>query len=541
MYFILILLLSVSYASAPDPPPLTYACRSANVKECHKLPFVPGHTLLGEGLDVVTMKKKGSYLFNLQRFITGEKTCTVCSNPYMEKAWQKLPLGVVDWMPKSMCSKKISGETSRSTSSLAEESASSIENNWEAGLEIHHKAGDAKMVLAGSQSQLAQFGQTKSSGDRYTFMKHQLNCIYYGLRLSQSHMPPLSRHFSKNLKSLPATYDTTTQEKYRHLITTYGTHYISQANVGGEAQQVTAVRTCHATVDGLSLDELKDCLSMEASAAITGKVEVNAKTSACKELSSKSNHGESFHQTYNERIWKVSGGAITYDLLSFDTKNSDSAATFEKWMDTLKTDPDIVSYSLEPIHNLVKEPKRENLKKALRDYIMEKALRQNCSCPSGSVLSPGAECSCVCQGNDHLNSNCCPSKKGFAKLVVTIERAENLWGDYTTKTDAYVKVSYGKTNSGTSTIWNNDNPTWNLRLDLGTLELSSAPLLKVEVWDEDNKYDDDLLGSCTKNVNSGVKAEVCYLDHGSVSFTVSAGCIPHLTGHLCREYAASTN
>ncbi|KAG9466559.1 hypothetical protein GDO78_016421 [Eleutherodactylus coqui] len=540
MFFILLLFIAVSHTSTQSPPPLTSACRSAGIKECNKLQFVPGHTLLGEGLDIVTMKKKGSYLLNLQKVITSKKTCTVCSNPYMKKAWQKLPLGVVDWRPQSICFKKVSGETSRSTSSLAEESASSIQNNWEVGLELHHKSVDAKMVLAGSQSQLAQFGQIKSSVDRYTFIKHQLSCIYYGLRLS--HTPPLSQEFNKTLESLPATYDTKSQDKYRHLIATYGTHYISQANIGGEAHQVTAIRTCHATMDGVSLDELKDCLSIEASVAINGKGEVNAKASACKDLSNKANHGESFHQTYNERIWKITGGEITYDLLSFDSKNSDSSSSFEKWMDSLKIHPDIVSYSVEPIHNLVrfKGPQRENLKKAVSDYIMEKALRQNCSCPSGSVLSPGAECSCVCQGNDHRSSNCCPSKKGYAKLVVNIQSAANLWGDYTSKTDAYVVVSYGTAKARTITIWNNNNPTWKSRFDLGILELSSAPLLKIEVWDEDNQYDDDLLGACTKNVNSGTKSEVCYLQHGSVSFVVSAECVTHLTGHLCREYTAST-
>ncbi|XP_075687067.1 perforin-1-like [Rhinoderma darwinii] len=541
MFFIFTFLVSVSRTSTQSPPPLTYACRSAELDECNKVHFVPGHTLLGEGLDIVTMKKKGSYLLNLQKFVTSEETCTVCSNPYMKKVWQKLPLGAVDWKPQSACVKQISGETSRSTSSLAEESASSIQNDWEAGLELHHKVGDAKMVLAGSQSQLAQFGQSKSSRDRYTFIRHQLSCIYYGLRLS--HTPPLSLDFYKSLKSLPATYDPKTQEKYRHLITTYGTHYISQANVGGEAQQVTAIRTCHATMDGLSLDELKDCLSIEASAAITGKAEANAKASVCKELSHKANRGENFHQTYNERIWKITGGKITYELLSFDSKNSDSASVFEKWMDSLKTEPDIVSYSLEPIHNLVRfrGPQRENLKKAVSDYIMEKALGKNCSCPSGSLLSPGAECSCVCQGNKHRNSNCCPAKKGFAKLVVSVESATNLWGDYMSKTDAFVVVSYGSTKAQTTTIWNDNNPKWKSRFDLGILELSSIHLLKIEVWDEDNKYDDDLLGTCTKNVNSGVKSEVCYLQNGSVSFVVNAECIPHLSGHLCREYAASTN
>ncbi|KAG8541954.1 hypothetical protein GDO81_027842 [Engystomops pustulosus] len=541
MFFLLIFLISASCTSTQSPPPLTAACRPAKMEECKKLHFVPGHSLLGAGLDIVSMKKKGAYLFNLHKFVTSDKTCTVCSNPYMNKVWQKLPVGVVDWIPQASCLKRISGETSQSSSSLAADSASNIQNSWEVGLDIEHKGVNAKMVLAGSQSQLAEFGQAKTSGDRYTFFKHHLSCVYYGLRLAER--APLSHGFYGQLKSLPSTYDENTKEKYRHLITTYGTHFISQAHVGGEAQQVTAIKTCQATVSGVSLDELKDCLSIEASAAVAGKGEVNAKASSCKDLSNKVNHGESFHQAYNERIWKITGGKITYDLLSFDSKNTDAAPTFEKWMESLKKDPDIVTYSLESIHNLVRfeGPQRENLKKAVRDYIMDKALRKNCSCPSGSLPTLGSECSCFCQGNDHRSSNCCPSKRGFAKLMVTIQSATGLWGDYLSKTDAFVVVKYELAKSQTTTMWNNDNPTWNTRFDLGVLELNSGPSMKIEVWDEDNKYDDDLLGSCTINVNSGKKPEVCYLQHGSVSFEVSAECVPHLAGPLCREYAASTN
>ncbi|XP_075422647.1 uncharacterized protein LOC142463587 [Ascaphus truei] len=166
-------------SSSTSLPPLAYSCRPGTWSECKKVPFVPGHTLLGEGFDIVTMKKTRAFLLNLQRYAAPDKTCTVCNNPHKKGALQKLPLALVDWRPQSSCSRKITSEVSRSTLSLAKESASSVQNDWEAGLELQHKAGSAKLVLAGSQSELARFTQGKTSTDRYSFVRHQLSCSYY--------------------------------------------------------------------------------------------------------------------------------------------------------------------------------------------------------------------------------------------------------------------------------------------------------------------------------------------------------------------------
>ncbi|KAM4697664.1 perforin-1-like [Rhinophrynus dorsalis] len=535
MFRVCVLLLFLPTSFSSTYPPLTYSCRPGKQAECKKLPFVPGHSLLGEGLDIVTMRKTRSYVLDMQR-LGPDDVCTVCNNPHRNRALQKLPLAMVDWRPQSSCSRKITSEVSRSSFSLEETSASGVQNDWEAGLGLHHGAGSAKLVLAGSQSQLAQFTQGKTSMDRYSFIRHQLSCVYYSLSLD--HKPPLTYHFHKALRALPSTYDINTQAQYRHLIKRYGTHFISQADVGGQALEVTAIKTCRAAMDGRSLDELKDCLSMEASAAVTGKTEMDAKSKACQQMSQNATRGESFHQTFNERLWQISGGKVTFELLSFDVSKPGSEAAFSRWMESLKSDPDIVTYSLEPLHNLVRSEghQRENLRKAISDYIMEQALMKNCSCPGRSQPSQGAECSCICPGSESRNINCCPTKRGLAKLVVTVQQATGLWGDYVSKTDAYVKISFGRTMSVTPTIWNNNGPSWNIQLDLGIVELNSVALLKIEVWDEDNKYDDDLLGTCQNPLTRGDKPSICYLQHGSMSYSVSVICLPHLGGTYCRDY-----
>ncbi|XP_018428545.1 PREDICTED: perforin-1-like [Nanorana parkeri] len=537
MWLILILLSFATSTFCLTYPPLTDACRPAKRAECNKVHVVPGHNLIGQGFDIVTMKQTRAHLLDLQKSSAKDGGCTVCLNPHMNKAWQKLPVAMMDWKTQSQCSRKISSEVSRSSTSLAEETASEVKNDWSAGLELYYKGVNAKLVMAGSRSQVVEFGRKKTSTDRYTFIKHHLSCVYYSFRLS--HLPLLNKDLRQALKSLPPTYDSKTRAIYRNLISIYGTHYITQADVGGQMVEVNAIKTCQASMDGISMDELKDCLHNEASVAVIGIAEASAKASACKELSEKSNKGESFHQKFNERAWEVRGGNISFKLLSFDVNNGDGAS-FETWMESLKTNPDIVTYSLEPIHKLVRDsgPQGENLRNAISEYIMEKALSKNCSCPKGSQLSPDTECNCICPGGQGKNINCCPSKRGLAKVMVTVKNASGLWGDYITQTDGYVIVSVGLVSARAQTILDNDNPNWDTQLDLGVLELSSISSLKVEVWDEDYIYD-DLLGSCKKSINSGEKDEVCYLDYGSVTFTVSAQCVPHLTGPLCRDYAPS--
>ncbi|XP_040211933.1 perforin-1-like [Rana temporaria] len=542
MWLILILLSFATSASCQTHPPPTYSCRPAKKPECDELDFVPGHNLLGQGFDIVTMKQTRAHLLDLQKYSTEDKNCSVCHNPYMGMTWQKLPLAMVGWRPKSICSKKINSKISQSSTSLAEDSASGVKNDWKAGLELGPNEVTANLVMAGSQSEAAKFGESKTSKDRYSFIKHHLSCVYYSFRLSKLILP-MSKDLKRALESLPPTYDATTKAQYRRLISIYGTHYINQADVGGQVVEVNAIKTCQVTMDGMPMEELKDCLNMEASVSVTGKSESNATARTCEKLKQTSNRGESFHQKFNERSWEARGGKITFEQLSFDVKNGEGATSFKTWMESLKTDPDIVSYSLEPIHHLVEDnrPQRESLQEAISDYILEKALSKNCSCPSGSQPSPGRKCNCVCPDGQGKNINCCPLKRGLAKVVVTVKKGSDLWGDYTSKTDAYVVISVGPNSTRTPTKWNNDNPIWNTRFDLGVLELSLGLSLKVEVWDEDNKYDDDLLGKCEKPVNNGVREEICYFQYGSVAFNVTVQCLPHLTGPLCRNYASSAS
>ena len=242
-----------------------------------------------------------------------------------------------------------------------------------------------------------------------------------------------------------------------------------------------------------------------------------------------------------DRFTEIKGGRTTEPELLFSA-DKDPAA-YKEWLTTLPQNPDIVTYSLDALHELLPtdDPTRKNLRSAISHYILEKSLWKNCSQPCQEGVSNGRD-SCVCNCNNipSVGQDCCPAKKGLARVVITVQRAADLWGDTTTATDGYVKVSFnGQMVRRSPVIYNNNNPNWAMIIDLGTQDLSVGSDVKFEVWDEDNQWDDDLLGECVKTLTAGVQEDLCTLKHGRLYFKWELTCAPSLSGPTCTKYKAS--
>lgn len=63
--------------------------------------------------------------------------------------------------------------------------------------------------------------------------------------------------------------------------------------------------------------------------------------------------------------------------------------------------------------------------------------------------------------------------------------------------------------------------------------------IKIEVWDRDNRWNDDLLGRVYHVPTAGTTSKRFKLKHGSVDIKVSATCAPSLQGSLCEQYLAT--
>lgn len=242
------------------------------------------------------------------------------------------------------------------------------------------------------------------------------------------------------------------------------------------------------------------------------------------------------------RFTEIKGGHTTEPDLLFSADKNPSA--YKDWLTTLPQNPDIVSYSLDSLHELlpVNSPAWKNLRSAISHYILEKGLWRNCSaqCQAGIKSNSKDSCVCQCHNDPAVNQDCCPTRKGMARVIITVQRASGLWGDHTTATDGYVKVSFnGQMVRRSPVIYNNNNPHWAMVVDLGSLDISSGQKVRFEVWDEDNSWDDDLLGQCEQILSAGVKEDLCNLQHGRLYYRLEVKCAPSLSGSSCTDYKAS--
>ncbi|XP_070703913.1 perforin-1.3 [Pempheris klunzingeri] len=515
--------------------PRSLGCQISSFTECQQAPFVPGHNLAGEGFDVVKMQTSGASVVDVKNYMVGgiQGNCTTCQNPLLNQT-QKLPVSVLDWRVKVHCKRSVSGKVFESSQSVMKETSSSLGRSWKIGLNI---AGLGGFAVGGSHSSSSKFAETHSRKDKFSFTTHDLACKYYTFRLHSR--PPLSKEFEVSLKNLPSTHHHKNTSAYQQFISIYGTHFIRRVQLGGRVHSITAIRTCKASMSKLSVHAISSCLSVEASATIKGAT-INAASSFCRSKSKSLKSGSTFSQAFSDRNTEVLGGDGNVGDILF---NPNGAAGYKKWLSSLKRVPGLVSYQISPLHLLVTDNPvlQSSLRDAISDYIRKSAkpLRCPASCKIGHR---NQNCACQCSGHRMVNSECCPAEPGVARMNVTVVRAAGLWGDYFSKTDGYVKVFYNNQGATTPVIWNNNFPSWNYLIRFETVNLRHKKSIRFEVWDRDNRWNDDLLGKVSLIPTVGTNINKKFqLKHGSLSVRLSSVCAPSLQGALCEQYAATPN
>lgn len=155
------------------------SCTQGKPQECLEADFAPGSNLAGEGFDITKLARKGAFVIDMNHWKNKDKTCTLCSNPYLENKKQKLPVSVVDWRTQNSCSLQITSRLHRSSESLVTSSSSSVENNWKVNLEISHGTKEASLMLAGTHSKLAEYSMEKTKNDKFSFTSQSTSCLFY--------------------------------------------------------------------------------------------------------------------------------------------------------------------------------------------------------------------------------------------------------------------------------------------------------------------------------------------------------------------------
>lgn len=281
--------------------------------------------------------------------------------------------------------------------------------------------------------------------------------------------PPLTKELTDSIRSLPAKFDSSSEAAYNHFISIYGTHFLRRVDLGGRVQSTTAVKTCQVSMTGLTVQDVSNCLSVEAYGIIKG-VNVSGQASYCKEKKNKLQRGHTFSASFSDRITEILGGNGEQQDILFNPSNNNG---YDAWLKSLKNIPGVVSYTLSSLHMLVQNDsaRRASLQAAISKYITKSAI--STACPSScKVGRRESNCACKCSGHQRVDNNCCPNQPGVATLTVIVKSAAGLWGDWFSKTDGYVKVFYGASSATTNVIMNNNFPQWNYQWNVGTVVLT---------------------------------------------------------------------
>lgn len=164
------------------PPPTPAPCYTATRSECkQKHKFVPGAWLAGEGVDVTTLRRSGSFPVSTLSFLRPDRTCTLCKNALKGNAIQRLPLAIAHWRPHSSgCQRKVATAKVSSTEGVTRDAASNINNDWRVGLDVNPKPeANMHVSMAGSHSKVANFAAEKAHQDQYNFNTDTVECRLY--------------------------------------------------------------------------------------------------------------------------------------------------------------------------------------------------------------------------------------------------------------------------------------------------------------------------------------------------------------------------
>lgn len=160
-------------------PPPSRPCEKGTPRECGEAEPAPGSNLAGEGFDISKMQRKGSYVIDMSLWREADKSCTLCRNPYMDGRKQKVPRAVVDWRATQKCDMKVTGSVYQSSEALITSSSSSIQNDWKVHLELDVKTSSGSLMMAGTNSKLAEYAMDKSKRDKFSFTSHSISCGFY--------------------------------------------------------------------------------------------------------------------------------------------------------------------------------------------------------------------------------------------------------------------------------------------------------------------------------------------------------------------------
>ncbi|XP_014398054.1 PREDICTED: complement component C8 alpha chain [Myotis brandtii] len=206
----------------------------------------------------------------------------------------------------------------------------------------------------------------------------------------------------QSLMELPEKYN---YGPYAKFINDYGTHYITSGSMGGIYEYFLVLNKEKMEQKRVTYEDIKKCFggSLGLSYTFSESLEIGGGLSGedCRKMGGGHADTDEDNRLVQDIIAQVRGGNTGWGTgLAHNT----SFISYRSWGRSLKYNPAVIDFETQPIHELLRhvnletlEAKRQNLKRALDQYLMEfNACRCGPCFNNGVPILEGTSCKCQC-------------------------------------------------------------------------------------------------------------------------------------------------
>lgn len=291
-----------------------------------------------------------------------------------------------------------------------------------------YKNGSLSQFLEDSKGKQQIFFHVKGNVELGTFQMRSR-----GVRLTDT--------FLEDLIFLPSAYD---KGEYFKFLETHGTHYAQKGTVGGKYELLYVLDTQRMRSEGLSVEDVKVCLGYNLDVIPTDAADpkIKVKGGECKSEKIKNAHNISSTGIIRDMISLVHGGKSSVlvrlkEMLIKDAKVVD-VEDYVQWAATLPDSPAVIKFEPYPISSLVPvtihdaDTKKQNLDRAVEDYVAEFSVCKCQPCQNGgTVILVNGRCECACSPS-FKGEACQIATSPFAPVQAVVDGSWSCWSSWST-------------------------------------------------------------------------------------------------------------
>ncbi|KAJ8274533.1 hypothetical protein COCON_G00091580 [Conger conger] len=240
------------------------------------------------------------------------------------------------------------------------------------------------------------------SGTKHSFIRarSQLEVAQYMLKSGDLMLHP---EFLQRVRALPTEYS---YGEYRQIYSDYGSHYVTEARLGGEYEYTIVLNRENMERSKYSLSDAKKCVQagLKVGANIDGVYfSIGGTGGSCKALLSELGDSKVKRTHVEDFVAMVRGGS-SESISSLVSKQLPTALIMQDWGESIFYNPDFLHTKVEPIFELVTTkdfvnagPLKRNLQLALSEYLEEASPCRCAPCRNNGVaVLRGTRCDCIC-------------------------------------------------------------------------------------------------------------------------------------------------